>query len=323
MRHLIACFLLSFVSFAHAADALPSWRNTASKQAIVQFVEQVTTPGSPGFVSPKDRVAVFDNDGTLWSEQPVYVQLAFLIDRIKMLAPQYPEWQATQPFKAVLEDDMDALLHIDERGLMALLAATHAGMTSDEFDQTVRDWMASARHPRTGLPYAEMVYQPMLELLTYLRSNGFKTYIVSGGGLAFMRAWAEGVYGVPPEQVIGSSLKTKFELHDGVPVIIRLPEISFVNDAGGKPVAIDLHIGKRPVMAFGNSDGDLEMLQWTTAGSGPRFGLIVHHTDAQREVAYDRNSKFGRLDQALTQAKSAGWTVVDMEQDWATVFSPR
>ncbi len=323
MKNLLVYALLSFVSFAHASDLLPSWRDTSSRQAIVQFIQQVTEHGSPGFVKPSDRIAVFDNDGTLWSEQPVYVQVAFLIDRIKAMEPQHPEWHQTQPFKAVLENDLDALLHQGEHGLLQLFAASHAGMTSAEFRQVVRDWLANARHPQTGLPYTNMVYQPMLELLAYLRANDFKTYIVSGGGLEFMRAWVEEVYGVPPEQVIGSSLKTKYELRDGEPAVIRMPEIGFFNDKEGKPISIDLHIGKRPVMAFGNSDGDLQMLQWSTAGSGPSFALIVHHTDGQREFAYDRHARFGRLDKALTQANSAGWIVVDMEQDWATVFAPQ
>ena len=323
MKHIFAGLLLSVACLAHASDVLPSWNDTASKRSIVEFVQQVTTPDSKSFVLPKDRIAVFDNDGTLWSEQPVYVQIAFLVDRIKAMAPQHPEWSATQPFKAVLEDDMDALLHSGAEGLLQLVAATHAGMTSEEYQQVVRDWLATAEHPRTNRPYTEMVYQPMLELLQYLRANGFKTYIVSGGGVEFMRAWAEDVYGIAPEQVIGSSLKSKLEIRDGVPVVIRLPEIGFVDDKDGKPLAIDRHIGKRPVMAFGNSDGDLQMLQWTSAGIGPRFGLIVHHTDGEREAAYDRDSKIGRLDQALALAPEMGWTVVDMKNDWKVVFPPQ
>lgn len=323
LKHLTLGFLLSLASVAHGADVLPSWHETDSKQSIIEFVQQVTTPGTAFFVQPADRVAVFDNDGTLWSEQPVYVQIAFLMDRVKAIAPQHPEWRTTQPFKAALEGDMDTLAHGGAQALLQLVAATHAGMTSDEYRELVRDWLATARHPGTNRPYTEMVYQPMLELLDYLRANGFKTYLVSGGGQAFMRAWVEEVYGIPPEQVIGSSLKSRLELRDGVPVVVRMPEMGFVDDKEGKPVAIDHHIGKHPVMAFGNSDGDLQMLQWTTAGTGPRFGLIVHHTDDGREVAYDRDSRIGRLDKVLALAPQMGWTVVDMKTDWKTVFPPR
>lgn len=320
MKRVLVGLLLSFAAVVHAQAVLPSWNDTASKSAIVEFVQQVTQPGSSTFIDPTDRIAVFDNDGTLWSEQPIYVQLAFVIDRVKALAPQHPDWQTTQPFKAVLDNDMAGVLHSGEQGLLQLLAASHAGMTSDEFRQTVRDWLASATHPTTKRPYNELVYQPMLELLDYLRANGFKTYIVSGGGVEFMRAWAQDVYGIGPEQVIGSSLKSKFEVRDGVPVVVRLPEISFVDDKAGKPVAIDRHIGKRPVIAVGNSDGDLQMLQWTSAGVGPRLGMIVHHTDGAREVAYDRDSHIGKLDQALDLAPQMGWTVVDMKNDWQVVF---
>ena len=320
MKRLFVGLLLSLASLAQAADVLPSWNDTASKAAIVDFVEQVTTPNASMFINSDDRIAVFDNDGTLWSEQPVYGQIAFVMDRVKALAAQHPEWQTTQPFKAALEGDLVALAHGGPEGLLQLVAATHAGMTSDEYRQVVRDWLKTARHPTTNRPYTEMVYQPMLELLDYLRANGFKTYIVSGGGLEFMRAWVEDVYGIPPEQVIGSSLKSKFELRDGVPVVVRLPEIGFVDDKEGKPVAIDQHIGRRPLMAVGNSDGDLQMLQWTSAGEGPTFGLIVHHTDGEREVAYDRDSKIGKLDRALDLAPQLGWTVVDMKNDWETVF---
>ena len=320
MKQVLIGIMLCVTASAQATPVLPSWQDTAAKQAIVAFVQSVTERGSPDYVEPGDRIAVFDNDGTLWSEQPMYVQLAFLIDRVKTLAPNHPEWQTTEPFKSVLAGDLAGVLQGGERGLMQLVASTHAGMTSDEFQHTVRDWIANARHPKTRRPYTEMVYQPMLELLDYLRQNGFQTYIVSGGGVDFMRAWAEGVYGIPPQQIIGSSLKTEFQMRDGQPVVVRLPEIGFINDKAGKPVAIDLHIGKRPLMAFGNSDGDLEMLQWTTAGQGPRFGLIVHHTDGEREVAYDRDSKVGRLDRALDLATDQGWTVVDVESDWSRVF---
>ena len=320
MKQVFMAMMFCLSSLAQATSALPSWQDTAAKQAIVEFVQGVTQDGSPNYVEMRDRIAVFDNDGTLWSEQPMYVQLAFLIDRVKALAPNHPEWQTTEPFKSALAGDLAGVLHNGEQGLMALMVSTHAGMTSAEFKQTVRDWLASARHPTTNRPYTEMVYQPMLELLDYLRQNGFQTYIVSGGGVDFMRVWAEDVYGIPPQQIIGSSLKAEFQMRDGQAVVVRLPEVGFINDKAGKPVAIDLHIGKRPLMAFGNSDGDLEMLQWTTAGEGPRFGLIVHHTDGEREVAYDRDSKVGRLDRALDLAPDHGWTVVDIKRDWATVF---
>ncbi len=271
---------------------------------------------------PSDqRIATFDNDGTLWIEQPMYVQLAFILDRVKALAPQNPSWATTQPFKAVLDGDMQALAASGEKGLMELMAATHAGMTTDEFAKIASDWIASARDHRFKRPYTELVYQPMLELLTYLRANGFKTFIVSGGGIEFMRPWAEKVYGIPPEQVVGSSIKTQFQMRDGKPVLFRLPEINFIDDKAGKPVGINQHIGRRPIAAFGNSDGDLEMLQWTTAGGGPRFGLIVHHTDAEREYAYDRQSHVGKLDKALDAAADNKWTVVDMKKDWKRVFA--
>jgi len=309
-------------SMAIAVDVLPHWNESTSKARIIEFVTRVTDPASVDFLTASDRIAVFDNDGTLWSEQPIYVQLAFLIDRIKAQAPDHPEWQTTQPFKAVLEDDLVTLKQGGKESLLTLLAATHAGMTSEAFREMVRTWLATAKHPQTGLPYTAMVYQPMLSLLNYLRVNGFKTYIVSGGGVEFMRAWAEDVYGIAPEQVIGTALASEYVTRDGVPEVVRLPQVWFIDDRAGKPIAIDNHIGKRPVMAFGNSDGDLEMLQWSTAGSGPRFGLIVHHTDAVREVAYDRQSSIGKLDRALDIAQKKGWTVVDMKNDWATVFAP-
>ncbi|MFZ5865045.1 MAG: HAD family hydrolase [Thermodesulfobacteriota bacterium] len=302
-------------------DALPSWNEGPSKKAIVDFVSQVTKEGSPHFVRPAERIAVFDNDGTLWSEQPAYFQLLFAIDRVKALAPSHPEWKEKMPFKAVLDGDFKALAAAGEPALMELLMATHAGMTTDEFVQIVKDWVTTAKHPRFGRPYIELVYQPMLELLAYLRDNGFKTYIVSGGGVDFMRAWAEKVYGVPPEQTIGSRLKLKWELRDGKPALRRLPELDFIDDKAGKPVGIWQNIGRRPILAFGNSDGDLEMLQWTAAGPGLRFMGIVHHTDAEREWAYDRKSTMGRLDKALDEAREKGWLVVDMKRDWKRVFS--
>ena len=299
---------------------LPSWNDAASKRAIIQFVKDVTSAGGSGFLPPGERVAVFDNDGTLWSEQPVYFQLAFALDRVKALAPEHPEWKQRQPFKAALEGDLKTVLAGGEHALLELVMATHAGNTTEEFSRIVRDWLDSARHPETGRPYTDMVFQPMLELLAYLRANGFKTYIVSGGGIEFMRPWTEQVYGIPPEQVIGSSIKTKFQLRDGAPVLVRLPEINFIDDKAGKPVGINQHIGRRPIAAFGNSDGDLQMLQWTSAGEGIRFALLVHHTDAEREWAYDRESPIGRLDKALEKAHSQGWTVVDMKKDWKRVY---
>ncbi|MBW1937797.1 MAG: haloacid dehalogenase-like hydrolase [Deltaproteobacteria bacterium] len=301
-------------------DALPSWNERASKQAITQFVKDVTTEGEAGFVPPAQRIAVFDNDGTLWSEQPMYFQLVFALDRVKALAPMHPEWKDKQPFKAVLEGDLKTVLVGGEHALLEIVMATHAGNTTEEFSQIVKDWLATAKHPKTGRPYSDMVYQPMLELLAYLRANGFKTYIVSGGGIEFMRPWTERVYGVPPEQVIGSSIKTEFELRDGKPVLVRLPVINFINDKAGKPIGINQYIGRRPLASFGNSDGDLQMLQWTTAGSGTRLACLVHHTDADREWAYDRSSSIGRLDKALEEAQAKGWTVIDMKRDWKIVF---
>jgi phosphoglycolate phosphatase-like HAD superfamily hydrolase len=323
MRKILYIFV--FLSFALAADlyaedALPSWNDGPAKQSIISFVEQVTDPDSESFVKPEERIATFDNDGTLWAEQPLYVQLAFAIDRVKQLAPTHPEWKTQQPFKAVLENDQKALAASGHKGLLELIMATHAGMTTVEFEEIVKNWLATAKHPRFNRPYTELVYQPMLELLAYLRANGFKTYIVSGGGIEFMRPWSEQVYGIPPGQVVGSSIKTKFEMRDGKPVLMRLPEVDFIDDKEGKPVGINSRIGRRPIAAFGNSDGDLQMLQWTQAGEGPSFMLLVHHTDAKREWAYGRESHIGQLDKALDQAKKNGWTVVDMKKDWKTIF---
>jgi phosphoserine phosphatase len=287
----------------------------------MDFVGRVIAVGGPDYVPPAERIATFDNDGTLWSEQPMYVQLAFTLDRVKALAPMHPEWKDTQPFKAVLEGDLHQVAASGEQGALQLLAATHAGMTTDEFEAIVRDWLICARHPRFHRPYIEVVYQPMLEVLTYLRAHGFKTYIVSGGGVEFLRPWAEGVYGVPPEQVIGSSIRTRFELRDGRPVLVRLPEIELVDDKEGKPAGIHRIIGRRSIAAFGNADGDLQMLQWTAAGAGPRLVALVHHTDGEREWAYDRQSAFGRLDRALDEARARGWLVIDMKRDWARVFA--
>jgi heat shock protein HslJ len=306
-----------------SGDSLPSWNDTAPKKAIVAFVEKVTKEGGADFVPVPERIAVFDNDGTLWAEQPAYFQLFFIFDRVKAMAPEHPEWKEKEPFASVLKGDMKAVAAQGEKGAVALLAATHTGMTTEEFTKTVEDWIATAKHPKSGRLYTEMVYQPMLELLAYLRANGFKTFIVSGGGIEFMRPWTERVYGIPPEQVVGSSGKLKFELRDGNPVLIKTPEVHLIDDKEGKPVGIQTHIGRRPIAAFGNSDGDLQMLQWTTAEKGPRFGLIVHHTDAEREWAYDRTSHIGKLDKALDEAAARGWTVVSMKDDWATIYPPQ
>lgn len=321
---LVALLPISRYSFplqaAEPTQALVSWNDGPTKSAILNFVSRVTTPGTPDFVPEAERIAVFDNDGTLWSEQPAYAQLIFSFDRIQGLAPEKPEWQTQQPFKAVLDNDLPALSASGDRGILGVIAASHAGMTTSEFETLVQEWLASARHPRFDRPYTDLVFQPMLEVLTYLRQNGFKTYIVSGGGVDFLRAWAPAVYGIPPEQIIGSRLKTQFEIRHGEPVLIRQPEVEFITDKAGKPIAIQQIIGRRPIMAFGNSDGDLQMLQWTTAGQGPRLGVLVHHTDAQREWAYDRQSLFGRLDKALDEAQPRGWVVVDMKQDWRTIY---
>ena len=314
----LLCLIVAPVLFA--ADPLPSWIDTAPKKAIVAFVERVTKPGSADFVPAPERVAVFDNDGTLWAEQPIYVQLAFTLERVKALVPEHPEWKTKPPFSKLISTPKEEMVAVTEQELMELIIVAHAGMTTDEFSRTVSDWLATAKHPKTGMLYKEMVYQPMLELLAYLRANGFKTFIVSGGGIEFMRPWTEKVYGIPPEQVIGSSGKLKFELRDGKPVLMKLPEIIFVDDKEGKPVGIQQHIGRRPIAAFGNSDGDLQMLQWTTTGSGPRLALIVHHTDAEREWAYDRKSQVGKLDKAWDEAIAKGWTVVSMKDDWKTIY---
>ena len=303
------------------ADPLPSWNDGPSKKAILDFVAKVTKEGSPDFVAPAERIAVFDNDGTLWGEQPMYFQLAFVLDRIKAMAGEHPEWKEREPFASVLKGDVKSALAGGEKGVMEMMAVTHAGMTTDAFKASVVKWIKTARHPKFDRPYNRCVYQPMLEVLAYLRASGFKTFIVSGGGVEFMRAFAEETYGIPPEQVIGSSGVVKFEMNaDGKPVLIKEPKIEFIDDGPGKPVGINRFIGRRPIMAFGNSDGDLQMLQYTTTGSGARFGLIVHHTDDQREVAYDRKSHIGKLDKALDEAAARGWTVVDMKNEWKAVF---
>ncbi|MGB4740429.1 MAG: HAD family hydrolase [Fuerstiella sp.] len=312
--------LVSMTANAKAADPLPSWNDGKAKQSIIDFVEKVTQPDSPHFVPPAERIATFDNDGCLWSEQPMYFQAFFVFDRIKALAPQHPEWKTQEPFASILKGDLKSALAGGEHALLEMVMATHAGMTTDEFEKIVTDWITTAKHPKTGKLYSEMVYQPMLEVLAYLRANGFKTYIVSGGGIEFMRPWSERVYGIPPEQVVGSSIKTKFEVRDGKPVLVRLPELNFIDDKEGKPVGIQQHIGRRPIMAFGNSDGDFQMLEWTTSGSGARFGLYVHHTDADREWAYDRESSVGKLSRGLDEATTRGWTVVDMKKDWSVIY---
>jgi phosphoglycolate phosphatase-like HAD superfamily hydrolase len=302
-----------------SGDPLPSWNETASKKAVRDFVGKVTTTGGPDFVPAAERIAVFDNDGTLWSEQPMYFQVLFALDRIKALAPKHPEWKDSQPFKAVIEGDMKAVAASGEKGLLQIMAASHVGNTTEEFEAIVRDWIASARHPTTRKLFTEMVYQPMLEVLAYLRANGFKTYIVSGGGVEFMRPWVERTYGIPPEQVVGSRVKVKYEVRGGTPVLARLAEIDLIDDGPGKPVGIHQVIGRRPVMAVGNSDGDFQMLEWTSSGKGPRFGLIVHHTDDKREWAYDRGSHIGKLERGLDEASKRGWVLVDMQQDWKVI----
>jgi len=305
---------------ATLADPLPSWNEGPAKQAIVEFVRLVTDQSSPQYVPPEQRIATFDNDGTLWAEQPMYFQGFFVFDRVKALAPQHPEWKDRQPFKAILEDDMKALLASGEKGVAESAMTTHAGMTTEEFERIVRGWLATARHPRFNRPFTDLVYTPMLELLAYLRTKAFKTFIVSGGGVEFVRTFSEERYGIPPEQVIGSSIKLKYAIKDGKPVLMRLPDIDFIDDGPGKPVGIQKFIGRRPIAAFGNSDGDLQMLQWTAAGKGPRFMLLIHHTDAEREWAYDRHSFAGLLDKALDEAQRSGWTVVDMKKDWKRIF---
>ena len=317
---IIPCVLVLLITSVRAEDPLPSWQDTAPKKAIVAFVEEVTKPGTPDFVPVAERIATFDNDGTLWAEQPVYFQVYFAFDRIKALAPQHPEWITNEPFASVLKGDLKSALAGGDQAQLEMTMAVQAGMTSEEYEKAVTDWITTARHPQTGRLYSGMVYQPMIELLAYLRSNGFKTFIVSGGGIDFMRPWSEKVYGVPPEQVVGSSLKMQFELRGGQPALVSLPEIDFIDDNAGKPVGIESHIGRRPIASFGNSDGDLQMMQWTAAGSGPRFCLFVHHTDAEREWAYDRKSADGHFDKALDEARARGWTVVSMKDDWKIIY---
>ena len=302
------------------SNPLPSWNDGDAKQRILGFVAAVTNPASPYFVPAGERIATFDNDGTLWAEKPLYFQLLFAVDRMRSMADEHPEWSAEQPFKAILEDDREALGKMGHAELGQLLAATHAGITAEEFSAIAREWLDTARHPRFDKPFDEVIYQPMLEVLRFLRANGFKTFITSGGGIEFMRPWVEEVYGIPPEQVVGSSIKVKYELLDGRPVLMRQPEIDFIDDEAGKPVGIHKFIGRRPILAVGNSDGDFEMLEWTTSGEGARLGLLIHHTDAEREWAYDRDSHVGRLARGLDEAVERGWIVVDMKNDWRAVY---
>lgn len=305
---------------AAEADPLPSWNEGTTKNAIIDFVTKTTTAEGPDFIPVADRIACFDNDGNLWSEQPMYFQLYFAIDRVKQLAQEHPEWKTEQPFKAVLEDDMETLLSFGEHGIIQLVMASHAGMSTEEFATIVREWLRTSNHPRFNRPFNELIYQPMVELLTYLRANDFKTFIVSGGGVEFMRAWTEEAYGIPPDQVVGSSIQTRLDTIDDKLVVMRLPKMDFVDDKEGKPIGINKYIGTRPVFASGNSDGDLQMIRWTTEGEGPRFGLYVHHTDAEREWAYDRESHIGRLDKGLDEAVEKGWTVIDMKKDWKVIY---
>lgn len=321
LRFVRVFLVVLLVPLSALADDLPSWNDGKSKQAIVDFVTKVTDEKSADFVKPEDRIAVFDNDGTLWSEQPFYFQLGFALDRVKALAPEHPEWKDTEPFKSVLAGDLKGMAASGEKGLIELVMATHAGMTTDQFNTVVTNWFAAAKHPKTGKPYNEMTFLPMRELLDYLRANGFKTYIVSGGGVEFMRPITEKAYGIPPEQVIGSTIVTEYALVDGEPVLNRLPKIDFIDDGAGKPVGINKFIGRRPIFVAGNSDGDYEMLRWVTGGRPNSFGLIVHHTDAVREYAYDRQSHFGKLNKAMDEAEQRKWLLVDMKNDWKNIFA--
>jgi hypothetical protein len=309
------------IGVASAADPLPSWNDGANKKAILDFAGKVTKKGSPDYVAPPERIATFDNDGTLWAEQPMYFQLIFALDRVKALAPQHPEWNEKEPFASLLKGNVQDALAGGEKAIAEIVMATHAGMTTAEFEKIVTDWIATAKHPKTGKLLTQMVYRPMLELLRYLRANGFKTFIVSGGGIEFMRPWTEKVYGIPPEQVVGSSIKTKYEMRDGKPVLIRLAQIDFIDDKAGKPVGINSHIGRRPIAAFGNSDGDREMLEWTQAGGGARLMMLVRHDDAAREWAYGPESKVGAFsDSLMAEADENKWNVISMKKDWKVVF---
>ena len=314
--------LVLWVAVATSAqkDPLASWNEGTSKKAIIDFVERTTKAGSSDFIPLDERIATFDNDGTLWSEQPMYFQFLFMLDQVKAAAPSHPEWKDNAVFKALAAKDQKALAEIGEKPLLEFLAVANSGMSVADYDSSVRVWLATARHPRFNRPYTDLVYKPMLDLLGYLRANGFKTFIVSGGSIEFMRPWVQQVYGIPPEQVVGTISDVKFEVQNGAPVLIREPKISFVDDGPGKPVGIYRSIGRRPVAAFGNSDGDQQMLEFTAAGPGKRLMLIVHHTDADREYAYDRTSSVGKLDKALDEALAKGWIVVDMKKDWRVIY---
>jgi len=303
-------------------DPLPSWKVGNSRDSIIEFVDVVTDISNANYVPVDERIAVFDNDGTLWSEQPLYFQFYYALSQIEKAAPAHPEWSDQEPYKTALAGNRDDILSLGTKGLVEIILATHSGMTNTEFRQSVQAWIAMAEHPTTQRAYSQMVFQPMLELMDYLRANGFQVYIVSGGGVEFMRAFAEGVYGVPPENTIGSNLGIQLEATEDGLVLRRVAEVSFVNDKAGKPVGIQRAIGRRPIFAFGNSDGDLQMLQWTVAGDGPSFAGIVHHTDADREWAYDRESRLGRLDKALDEGMERGWTIVDMRSEWSRIYPP-
>jgi phosphoglycolate phosphatase-like HAD superfamily hydrolase len=320
---LVALALMALsVGLSYAAEPLPSWNEGPAKKAIIDFVTKVTKQGGPDFVPQAERIATFDNDGTLWAEQPMYFQLIFALDRVKALAPQHPEWKTKEPFASLLKGDVKGALAGGEKAIAEIVMVTHAGMTTGEFEKIVKDWIAKAKHPKTHHLFTEMVYQPMLELLAHLRANGFKTFIVSGGGIEFMRPWTEKIYGIPPEQVVGSSIKTKYEMRDGKPVLVRLPKIDFIDDKAGKPVGINSHIGRQPIAAFGNSDGDQQMLEWTQAGGGTRLMMLVHHDDAKREWAYGAQSKIGTFSDALmVEAKKNGWSVISMKNDWKWIFT--
>jgi hypothetical protein len=318
---LVVLTLITAVTVATAAEPLPSWNDGPTKSAIIEFVGKVTTEGSPDFMPPAERIATFDNDGTLWCEQPMYFQALFALERVRAMAKDHPEWANQEPFMSVLANNMDQLAAQGQKGLLEVVAVTHSGMTVEEFQETVQDWMKSAHHPRFKQPYNKCIYQPMVEVLEYLRANGFKTFIVSGGGIDFMRPWAPEAYGIPPEQIVGSCGKMKFEVRDGQPVLMKLPEVDFIDDGPGKPVGIERFIGRKPIIAFGNSDGDFEMLEYTTEGEkSPRLGLLVHHTDGVREYAYDYPSKVGQLKRGLDEAAQQGWIVIDMKKDWKKVF---
>jgi phosphoglycolate phosphatase-like HAD superfamily hydrolase len=319
MKKVVSLLVLLAACHLHA-DPLPSWTDTGSKKAIIAFVEKVVTKDSPNFVPIPERIATFDNDGCLWSEQPMYFQAIYIFDRIKELSPKHPEWKEKEPFASVLKGDVKSALAGGEKALLEMAMATHAGLTDEEFNKVIGNWLATAKHPTTKMAYNEMIYQPMLELLDYLRANDFKTFIVSGGGIDFVRVFAEEAYGIPPEQVVGTSIGAKYEVRDGKPVIVKTPELDFIDDKAGKPVGIYQHIGRRPIFAAGNSDGDFQMLEWTTAGEGARFGLLVHHTDAEREFAYDRESHVGKLDKGLDAAEEKGWEIVDMKKAWKTIY---